>query len=262
MTGGTGSKTGKFGVWIPFESKENALSWMNYTIGWIMYYRQGETMAEKKNEAIPYFYKATQMGDKKSDTLLYIRIGYFYGDKATALYTEYEKIRESATAATVEEEKTKLNDEAKAKLALARGYAERAMDAFARAHKFATADKTSKPELITGLNNEITKFYKFRFNGKAEGQNEYVSALISKPMPDPSTAVMPVAEDAIPTTTTTSSTTTTKTEVKTTTTVKPATDTTVKSATTDKATTTTKTETTTKAKTTVKKPVTKKKGSR
>lgn len=289
IASGVTSKTGKWGVWIESANKDNALSWMNYTIGWIMYYRQGETMAEKKNEAIPYFYKATQMGDKKSDTSLYIRIGYWYGEKATALFDEFTKIRESADKAETEETKTKLNDEAKTKLALARGYAERAMDAFARAHKVATAEKVAldqklaaaekekpvKPEavkaaselvkakadLITGLNSEVTKFYKFRFNGKAEGQTEYVSALISKPMPDPSTAVMPVAEDPTPTTTTTGSTTTpTKTEVK------PATETTVKSNSTDGTTTTTKATTKattpTKSKTPVKKPVTKKKGTR
>lgn len=235
------SKTGKYGVWIPFNNKENSVSWSNYTIGYILYDRQGN-----KEEAIPYFYKATQIGEKKNDTLLYIRIGYWYGDKATALYDEYSKLRESANAATDEETKTKLNNDANAKLALARGYAERAMDAFARGLK--TTNKDTKPEVVKGLNDEITKYYKFRFNGKEQGQTEFVSALIAKPMPDPSTAVTPVVEETTPTTTTTSTT-----DVKPTSTVKTASTTETSAKTTNVSTT---------AKTTAKKPVVKKKANR
>jgi tetratricopeptide (TPR) repeat protein len=254
----SGVASEKYGIFEPFKSsknttaqaKDDTLSWSYYTIGYILYDRQG-----KKDDAIPYFYKATQVGEKKTDTLLFIRIGKWYGDQATALFEQYEKINTSIKTAATEEDKTKLNDEAKSKLALARGYAERAIDAYARAHKIASADKTTKPEFLKGLNAEITQFYKFRFN-KAEGQTEFVSALIAKPMPDPATAVTPVFETTTPTTT--SSTTPEVKPVTTTPEVKPTT--TVKTSTTTTPAKTTKGATTTK--TTTKKPVTKKKGNR
>lgn len=247
---GKASKTGKWGVFVPFNTKDNAQSWMNYIIGWEMYYKMNQ-----KKDALGYLYKSTQIGtEKKNDTVIYTNIGTYYFDEAIRLDTEY---RDKRKANNNED-----NDETKALLALARGTADRAIDAFGRAYKIASADTKTPPAYKTGLYKTLTDLYKFRFNlapdAKTPDLDKYVADLVAKPMPDPATAVTPVIEEVKPAATTTTSTTTTPTTSTTTTatTTKPVTP----ATTTTKATTTTTTAT--KPATTVKKPVTKKKGTR
>jgi hypothetical protein len=188
MESGSVSKNAKWGVFAPFGSKDNAVSWMNYMIGYINYYNLGATMPAKKDEAIQYFYKATQIGEKKSDPLVFREIGVWYAEKATELFTDYTKI--------VEANNKMVNEEASGKLALARAYADRAIDALGRAQKLIGND----PKLKSKITEELTEFYKFRFNGKVEGMDKYVADMIAKPMPDPSSTVTPVAAEETSTT--------------------------------------------------------------
>jgi hypothetical protein len=245
LESGKTSKTGKYGIFIPFKTKEEAQSWMNYIIGWEMYYK----LNQKTKEALAYMYKSTLIGtEKKKDTVIYTDIGKFYFDEAVRLDGEYRTKRTANNNID--------NDETKALLALARGTADRASDAFGRAYSIAKADPKSTPAYKTGLAKTLSDLYKFRFNladAKQPDVDKYVADLVAKPMPDPSTAVTPVIEEVKPATTATTpdATPTTTTPVSTTTT-KPATTTT-------KSTTT---ATTTKPATPVKKPVTKKKGTR
>lgn len=244
LDAGKTSKTGKYGVFEPFNSKENAQGWMNYIIGSTLFNKQKQT-----KESLPYFYKVTQIkSEKQNETSLYTVIGKYYLDEATRLDGEY---REKRKANNNED-----NDETKALLALARGTADRASDAFGRALKVA-----KEPAIKTNISKTLSDLYKFRFNtadAKQPDVDKYVNDLVAKPMADPSTAVTPVVEEVKPaTTTTTSTTTTTPTTTSTTaTTTKPVTP----ATTTTKSTTTT--TTTTKPATPVKKPVTKKKGTR
>ncbi len=232
----------QWGVYDSFKTKENAQSWMNYIIGWEMYYK----MNQKNKESLAYMYKSTQIGnEKKNDTVIYTNIGSFYSEEAVSLYTDYTAKRKANN-----NEET---DETKSLLALARGYADRSIDAFGRAYKIATATgSTATPTYKKSLADKLTELYKFRFNiteAKQPDVDKYVADLVAKPMPDPSTAVTPVVEEVKPATATTTTTTTTT----------PAT-TTTKPTTTKAATTTT--ATTTKPTTPVKKPATKKKGTR
>ena len=256
LNSGTTSKT--YGVFEPFKTKENATSWMNYIIAFYTE-RAAATDPAKKKEALAYFYKSTQTGtENKSDVQIYTKIGDYYFTEAAKLDKEYRDIR----AANNNTE----TDEAKAKLALARGYADRGIDAFGRAKQIAIQNKATQ-KVIDAIGKTLTDLYKFRFNiaptAPTPDLEKYVSDLLAKPMPDPATDVTPVIEEEKPVTTTTSSTTTpttttTTTPVSTTTpTTKPTTTTT-----TTKPTTTTNTATTTKTTTPVKKPVTKKKGTR
>jgi hypothetical protein len=248
LNSGSTSKT--YGVFEPFKTKENATSWMNYIIG---YYTQKAAVNDpaKKKEALGYFYKATQTGtENKNDVSIYTTIGTWYFDEAARLDKEYRDIR----AANNNTE----TDEAKAKLALARGFADRGIDAFGRARQIATQIKAT-PKAIEAINKTLTDLYKFRFNiaptAPTPDLEKYVSGLLTKPMPDPSTDVTPVVEEVKPTTTTGTTTTTPSTNATTTTTTgttKPAATTTTPA---------TNTATTTKT-TPVKKPVTKKKGTR
>jgi len=244
------SSTKKYGAFFPFNTKEDTQSWLNYIIGWEMHNKMNQ-----QKDALAYYYKATQVGSaKKNDTTIYTTIGKHYFDEAVNLDTKYRELRKANN--------NEDTDETKALLALARGTADRAADAFGRAYKIAAADPKLK-QLQTTIGTTLSDLYKFRFNladAKQADVDKYVSDLVAKPMPDPSTAVTPVVEQ-VNTASTTSSTTTTTTPVSNTTdTTKAATTTT---NTTKAATTTTTTATTTKATPTpAKKPVTKKKGTR
>lgn len=262
LESGTGSQTGKFGTFNPFKTKaypdgkSNALGWMNYIIGYINYYRLGTTDPGKKKEALQYFYKATQYtGENKVDPTIPELFGKYYFSEAAELDKKYRMLRTANNNTD--------NEESKAVIAMARGYADRGIDAFGRAIKLAAADTTTTPAYKATLKSSVTDLYKFRFNIAATAPtpdlDKYISDLLAKQqsMPDPSTEVTPVVEEVKPTTTTTTTTTPTTTKP---TTTKP---TTTKPATTKPATTTTtKPTTSTTTGTTVKKPVTKKKGNR
>ena len=145
--------------------------------------------------------------------------------------------------------------------ALVKGYAERAADAYARAYKVAPANNAQYRQ---GLLEKLQGLYKIRFD-KTDGVLDWATAVMSKPMPDPTSAVSPVKEETPANTTSTSTTSST-----TTTTDKPAANTTTTDKTTKPATdsdkpanTTTKPTTKTKSTTKVSsKSTTKKKGTR
>ena len=262
--GGT-SETGNFGTFAPFKTKAftdgktNSLNWMNYIIGWIYYNRLGANDPNKKKEGLVYLYKSTLYnGENKNDHTIYTNIGSWYFDQAAVLDEKIRAIRDSKPDPATEEGKAKI-EEQKAHLAMAKGYADRAIDAFGRARQIAVAGK--KTTIADAITKRLGELYRFRFNlapdAKTPELETYVSGFLTKPMPDPSNAVTPVIEEEKPTTTTTSTTpattTTPTTKTTTTTTKQPMSAVTTK----DASTTATKTSTTTK-----KPVVTKKKGTR
>lgn len=231
-------------------AKDNTLGWMNYNIGYIMYFSQN-----MKKEAIPYLYKATQYNSQpKNFPIVYQAIGANYFDEAKRLSQSSE---DKAKAAG-----DKDTDESKADYAMAKGYADRAIDAYARAYKIAGASATAKKEYKDGLYKVLQDLYKFRYNGKIEGLDAYVATVMNKPFVNPTTAVTPVIEE---TTTTTAGKTSMSSATNTTVNDAPTagmnntTKTTVKTTTNGTNGATTKTTTT---KTPVKKPAPKKKGTR
>lgn len=186
---GTKSTTGDFGVLTySYKNKDNALGWMNYIIGYIDYYRLG-----KKDEGLSYLYKAAMVpggATTKTNAYLYQTIGAHYRDEVVRLGKEI---------VTKIEEAGKETDETKAIFALEKGYADRAIDAYARAYK--AADPKDKA-YRDGLYDTIKEIYKLRFEGKEDGVDAYVATLTSQPMPDPTTKVMPVIEESTTTATT------------------------------------------------------------
>jgi len=234
------------------DCKANALGWLNYNIGYLMYFNQNQ-----KKEAIPYFYKATQYNSAtKTFPVIYQVIGAAYFDEAKRLSQESEE--KAKAAGNVD------TDESKAAYAMAKGYADRAIDAYARAYKIAGANAGTKPEYKAGLYKVLQDLFKFRFDNKIDGLDSYVASVMNKPFVDPSVAVTPVVE-ATPATSTSSLSSTSNTTVAAT--PEASKGTAVKAGTTVAATkpaapaAAVKT-TVTKSKTPAKKPVTKKKGTR
>ncbi len=243
------------------DGKNNALGALNYNIGYIMYYRQGKDNPAKKKEALPYFYKSTQYNSfAKNFPLVYQTIGAWYLDEAIRMDGERQK--------KITEAGDKDTDETIAMLGMQKGYADRAIDAYARAYSLAKADPKNKPYADT-LYTKLKELYNFRYNGKTDGIDQFVATVMSKPMPAPTTEVTPVTE-AVPATTTTTSGAAKQSTMTSDDTSTSATDTTDRgkatttktSVTTDTKTTPSGTTTTAKPKTVVKKPTPKKKGTR
>ncbi len=193
------------GPYYTYKTKEypscapNALGYMNYTIGYIKHYRQ-----KKTDEAIPFFFKATQAESAtKMIPDVYRVIGSWYitksnsiTEKRTAATTELNKEIELPTP---DAEKIKqLNAEIDSYLSVERGYADRAIDAYSRAYSLVPAADRSK-DYGAGLFGTLKKLYSVRYYEKPEMQtdaqiNMNVSMVKTKSMPDPDSAVQPVVE--------------------------------------------------------------------
>lgn len=165
--------TRNWGVFEPFHTKDSSLSWLNYVIGYITYHRQNN-----RAEGLSYFYKAIQFdGDRKNDPSIYQEFGKYYFDLAAKA------------------ENFSLRSDREKEIALARGYTDRAIDAYGRAYKI-LKEKDPTGEQTKALYKILQELYRFRFNlapdGNLEGLDVYVEKLISQPMPDPSTKVEPL----------------------------------------------------------------------
>ncbi|HEY8562718.1 MAG TPA: caspase family protein [Pyrinomonadaceae bacterium] len=190
--GGT-SFFGNWGIFMPFKTssfpdgKSNALSWMHYIIGWFYINRLGATDAGKKKEGLVYLYKSTlYKGDNQRDHSIYTNIGDFYAAEATKLNQSYR-----VKLAAVKNQETR---ETKRLLGLAKGYFDRALDAFARARRI--AEKNIRPKTIESFNKRIAELYRLRFDLAADAPTpdleKFVANLIGKPMPSPETKIEPV----------------------------------------------------------------------
>lgn len=272
--GAVGDKygVGNAGKGVIYKTKDNALGWLNMTVGYIKYYRD-----KNQKDAIPFLYKATQQANAgtKTNPLGYVAIANWYFKEVQDRETERTQLLADAKAAEdqankagiSEEEKkaavdkiTEATEKAKSVYALQKGYADRAVDAFSRAYNLYTdpRDKALKDDVY----NTMKELYKFRNNGKEVGFDAAISSVKTKPMPNPSTEVTPVVEATPAETNTTgtapkaSTVTPEATTNKTAATAKPAATTTTKPAATKPASTTATTATP------AKKPAPKKKGTR
>lgn len=176
---GEGKTSQNYGAFqFSYVNKENAVSWMNYGIGMMMYFGQNN-----KKEALGYFYKATQSGTTKDLPQIYGIIGDYYFDEVKRLGEEIKVKTEAAG--------NKDTDETIALVAQLKGYAERATDAYTRAINLVKDPKAAKYK--EGLVSARQTMYKLRFQ-KETGVNEFVAAQVSKPFPDPTTVPTPIVE--------------------------------------------------------------------
>jgi hypothetical protein len=174
-----------------YENKDNALGWMNFNIGYITYYAQGN-----KKEALPYLYAASQAnGETKSRPDAFEPVGAYYFEDVKKLADEVQKMIKEQTdmpATATDEERAKKDAEIKAKIAILNGTTERAMDAYSRAYTLAKANPKTKP-YADGLYKQLQALYNVRFQ-KTDGLDTYISSTVAKPMPDPTSAVTPVSD--------------------------------------------------------------------
>jgi hypothetical protein len=144
----------RWGVFEPFETREKALAWLNYTIGYISYFRLKEG-----KKAIPYFYKATQYkGEFKYDAFVYQAVAIHYFEKETV----------TASSLTIN-------------------------DFITRAVNLGQVDETGYAPEETAKNNEIAMLYKqlvnlynLRYNlepnENVTSLTDYIQKLINRPL--------------------------------------------------------------------------------
>lgn len=178
-----GKTTKNFGYdKFAYGSKDNALGWMNYTIGAITYFGQNN-----KKDALPALYKAIQVNsDTKKLPQVYGIIGDYYFEEVKRLG---EDIRVKTLAAG-----NKDTDETKALIAQLKAYAERGIDAYARAASLVDIVKkpTAKP-YKDSLQNQVETLYQLRFQ-KLDGLKDFVAVQVAKPIPDPTSVPTPIVE--------------------------------------------------------------------
>ncbi|HLM61543.1 MAG TPA: hypothetical protein VK308_12125, partial [Pyrinomonadaceae bacterium] len=75
------------------DEKSYALGALNYMVGYVTYFREGKNSAEKKKEALPYFYKSVQYNSfSKTDPAVYQAIGAWYLDEAIKIDKERQRL--------------------------------------------------------------------------------------------------------------------------------------------------------------------------
>jgi len=154
----------RWGVFEPYQTKSKALGWLNYTIGYISYFRFKEN-----KKAIPYFYQAAQYDmEFKNDAFVYQAIAIYYFDKEAVM----------ASSLAVNEFITKANAAANNPFDDGFGY---------------TAKETAKRNEIAPLYKNLVNLYNMRYNLE-EDENvndlaDYIQKILNRPLIDPSAKI-------------------------------------------------------------------------
>ena len=178
--------------------KDDAMSELAFVQGYMNFYG-----LNNKKAAMPFYYELSQSpGGRKTFAPAFATIGEFYLAERAPIGDQIAKKIAEIKAAPTDEEKVKLDGELKPLIALFNGYTERALDAFSRAWKLAKDDTPAGKTYKDGLYKEMQAIYEDRFE-KKEGLDQWISAAIAKPLPDPTSTVQPVADPEVTTTTNT-----------------------------------------------------------
>lgn len=176
-----------FGV-APFsyKGKDDAIAWMNLTIGSI--YQIG---LKNKSAALPYLYKATQApstSDVAGNPNPYEFIGSFYFDELNKLVEQIQNKAKDQKDTDPPEVAQQKVDEIKKLVAMSNGTAERAMDAFSRAF---TLGKNAAYK--AKMKKNVQDAYKLRF-AKEDGVEAWITSAVTKPFPNPATPIQPITD--------------------------------------------------------------------
>ena len=154
--------------WRPFLNKDDALAWLNYSLGYTY-------LKTSPSEAIPYFLKAARMESslkKNPATYYFIAVAYETGPYAK-LSDEYNAKFKGQTE----------SPESKLAQANINQVVDRAIDAYARAVALSTATDAKTQQTKKEWMDRLTELYKYR-NKSETGLNELVAGILSKPLPD------------------------------------------------------------------------------
>jgi hypothetical protein len=153
--------------WRPFVNKEDALAWLNYSLGFML-------KDSSPNEAIPFFMKAAKVESQLKKTpapYFFIAEGY------EAIYAKHEADYTAKYKDKPETPESKLASENINQLI------DRVIDAYARAVALSTATDAATQQKKKEWMDRLTELYKYR-NKSETGLNELVAGILAKPIPD------------------------------------------------------------------------------
>jgi tetratricopeptide (TPR) repeat protein len=172
--------------WAPFKSKNEAVGYLNYALGYFA------VKDKKYDEALTHFKTAAQQDNSftKTEPSTYSNIAFIYTQDYTRLGDQYKKDFEG-------KEKT---PESEAALARIDQVVDMMIDSYARA--VAYNDKSAKPDPARKAEwmKTLTEIYKYRHNNSDAGLQEMINGITAKPVPTLGPAPVPVP---VSTTTTT-----------------------------------------------------------
>jgi len=154
--------------WRPFLNKDDALAWLNYSLGYT-------SLKTAPADAIPYFLKAARMESslkKNPATYYFIAVAYETGPY-TRLTDEYNAKFKGQTE----------SPESKLAQANINQVVDREIDAYARAVALSTATDAKTQQTRKEWMDRLTELYKYR-NKSETGLNELVAGILTKPLPD------------------------------------------------------------------------------
>jgi hypothetical protein len=153
--------------WNPLASKDEAMAYLNYSIGTL-------TLEKDPSTALKNLIKAAQFETplKKSPyTYAYIGGAYETGPYAR-LSEEYKRLYQGKDE----------TPDSKLMLANINQIVDRMIDAYARAVAVAGTD-TKFATAKTGWNDSLTQWYKYRNGDKTDGMDQMVASILTKPLP-------------------------------------------------------------------------------
>lgn len=169
-------------------SREECISFLTYTVGYVTYFGDGN-----KQAAVPYYYEASKLpGSFKNNPVVYGTIGDYYYETVRKMADEVKAKIADQKDTDADDVKAKKEADIKQAVGMLNGYAERAMDAYSRAYNLAKADAKTKT-YADSVYKQIQALYTVRFQ-KQDGINEWITATVAKPFPDPTSAVTPVID--------------------------------------------------------------------
>ena len=171
--------------WAPYSNKDEALSYLNNTIGVL-------TIQKNPSEALPYLLKAAQLeGKLKKQPITYGYIGDAYQsgpyDKLSAEYKIYQGKDETP--------------ESKLALENINQVVDRMIDAYARAVALSGTEPANQASKKAWMDT-LTTWYKYRHNQSDVGLTDLIAGVMSKPLP-PEPTPLTTLPAAAPTTSTT-----------------------------------------------------------
>lgn len=172
--------------WAPYTTKDEALSYLNNTIGVL-------TITENPSEALRHLLKAAQLeGKLKKDAITYGYLGDAYQSGP------YDKLAAAYKACCEGKDET---PESKLALENLNQVIERMIDAYARAVALSGSDAANQARKKAWMET-LTTWYKFRHKDSDAGLTEMIASVMSKPLPPEPTPIttLPAATPATTTT--------------------------------------------------------------
>ncbi|MEJ7654981.1 MAG: hypothetical protein WKH64_17420 [Chloroflexia bacterium] len=201
-------ESGKVTDYSPFKSKDELLGFLNLGLGLNL-------IDSAPNEAVAALVKVAQSNSS------YKTLPATHYNLANLYYKEYKKLADDYKRLYEGKDKTPESEVAYQRL---NQVLDRVIDAYGRTLALSTQTDPATVAFKKGFMTDFTALYKGRHDNSEAGMTEYLAAVLAKPLPDPSTEVVPTPTPigaTTPATGTPPATDGTKTTPKSTTTTQP-----------------------------------------